>query len=114
MITQDIELTQRQSEIFYLLAHGFDSNLIAEVFGISLGTVTNAISSVKKRLMTTSIHHTISLLIASDYFSVTVLSLSVMSVLLDKVRSVEEPDEFDFDDFDEDDTGVQTLTLISE
>ena len=102
MITENIELTQRQSEVFYLLAHGFNTDLIAEVLGISVGTVTNAISSVKKRLMTTSIHHTVSLLIASDYFSVTILSLSVMSVLLNKVSHVEELYYFDEDEHDED------------
>ncbi len=86
MITQKIELTQRQSEVFYLLAHGFNSHVVAEVLGISLGTVTNSIRSVKDKLMTTSIHHTVSLLIASGYMQVTIPSLSVMSLLLQKLQ----------------------------
>ena len=86
MITQDINLTQRQSEVFYLLAHGFNAHVISEILGISLGTVTNCIRSVKDNLMTTSIHHTVSLLIASGYMPVTMPSLSVMSLLLQKLQ----------------------------
>lgn len=102
MITENIELTQRQSEIFYLLAHGFNSELVAKVLGISLGTVTNSISSVKKKLMTTSIHHTTSLLIVSGYISVSMLSLNVMSALVDKIIHIKELDELDFEDDDGD------------